>query len=137
MSINTKQKQILRLLFWESTIKCNLNCAHCRRIDSDEASERDITTSQAKNLIEQLSELGKSKPTMPVMVFSGGEPLCREDIFDLISYAKTKELIPALATNGTLIDSKTAGYLTNQEIGLDDKKIQELKETGECFSMPD
>ena len=48
-------KQILRLLFWESTIKCNLNCAYCRRLESNEAAVKDLSTAQAKGLIEQLA----------------------------------------------------------------------------------
>jgi MoaA/NifB/PqqE/SkfB family radical SAM enzyme len=44
-------KQILRLLFWESTIRCNLTCAHCRRLESDEAADTDLSTAQAKVLI--------------------------------------------------------------------------------------
>ena len=100
-----RSKQILRLLFWESTIRCNLTCAHCRRIESDEQAYRDMSTAQAKALIEQLAELGRGQPMMPVLVFSGGEPLCREDLFELIGEARSLGITPALATNGTLIDS--------------------------------
>lgn len=108
MKSTSTPMQMLRLLFWESTIRCNLTCAHCRRVESEETAASDITTSQAKDLIVQLSQLGQKQPMMPVLVFSGGEPLCRADLFDLISYAKSLGLIPALATNGTLIDSTTA-----------------------------
>lgn len=45
-------KQVLRLLFWESTIRCNLACAHCWRLESDEATVRDLSTTEAMNLIE-------------------------------------------------------------------------------------
>jgi radical SAM protein with 4Fe4S-binding SPASM domain len=99
---------MLRLLFWESTIKCNLACAHCRRIDSNEAACKDLSTSQAENLIKQLAALGTNQSMMPVLVFSGGEPLCRNDLFELISHAKSLGIIPALATNGTLIDANIA-----------------------------
>ena len=108
MNSSSVPRQMLRLLFWESTIKCNLTCAHCRRIESEETADKDITTSQAKDLILQLSQLGEKQHVMPVLVFSGGEPLCRGDLFDLVSYAKSLKIIPALATNGTLIDSVTA-----------------------------
>ena len=77
--------RILRLLFWETTIKCNLTCAHCRRIEDDHAVITDLTTRQGVKLIDQLAQVGKSQPMMPVLVFSGGEPLCRDDIFDLIA----------------------------------------------------
>ena len=108
MTETAAYEQILRLLFWESTVKCNLACSHCRRIDSDDAAHRDLTTEQANNLIEQIAELGQKQSLMPILVFSGGEPLCREDLFQLIGKAKSLRVTPALATNGTLIDSTIA-----------------------------
>jgi MoaA/NifB/PqqE/SkfB family radical SAM enzyme len=108
--------QILRLLFWETTIKCNLTCAHCRRLETDEMAVKDLSTQQAKSLIEQLAELGGKQPMIPVLVFSGGEPLCRDDLFELISYAKAAGIIPALATNGTLIDAAVAEQIRNSGI---------------------
>ncbi|MBN2136909.1 MAG: radical SAM protein [Sedimentisphaerales bacterium] len=100
--------RILRLLFWETTIKCNLACAHCRRIEDDDAVVTDLSTEQGMKLIDQLAEIGRDQPMMPVLVFSGGEPLCRNDLFDLIAHARKAGLILALASNGTLIDSSTA-----------------------------
>lgn len=112
----SNHRQMLRLLFWESTIKCNLTCAHCRRIESDDTAYRDLSTEQAGNLIEQLAALGKEQPMMPVLVFSGGEPLCREDLFNLIGKAGSFGIIPALATNGTLVDSTVAGQIRDSGI---------------------
>jgi radical SAM protein with 4Fe4S-binding SPASM domain len=96
----------LRLLFWESTARCNLACAHCRRIETDAAG--DLSTAQARSLIDQLAQIGKEQGLAPVLVFSGGEPLMRSDIFDLIAYAKSVSIVPALATNGTLVDDAVA-----------------------------
>jgi len=103
--------QLLRLLFWESTIRCNLACAHCRRIDDEETACSDLTTEQARGMIEQLAEVGRSQPFMPILVFSGGEPLCRGDIFELIECAGGRGIRAALATNGTLVDESTAGRI--------------------------
>ena len=94
----------LRLLFWESTIKCNLRCAHCRRVEDDDTVDSDMSTAQAKAMIDQLAQLGKNQDFMPILVFSGGEPLCREDIFELIDYGVAQKVKCALASNGTLID---------------------------------
>ena len=102
------KKQLLRLLFWESTIKCNLSCAHCRRIESEETACQDLSTLDAKYLIRQVAILGQEQSIMPVMVFSGGEPLRREDLFELINLTTSLGIIPAIATNGTLIDSDNA-----------------------------
>jgi MoaA/NifB/PqqE/SkfB family radical SAM enzyme len=111
-----RPNQILRLLFWETTIKCNLTCAHCRRLESDEAAFKDLSTAQAKNLIEQLAELGRAQPVMPVLVFSGGEPLCRDDLFELVGQARAAGITPALATNGTLIDAAVAEQIRDSGI---------------------
>jgi radical SAM protein with 4Fe4S-binding SPASM domain len=116
MTKNAGPAKMLRLLFWESTIKCNLACAHCRRIDSDDTAYRDLSTGQAENLIEQLAELGKKQPVMPILVFSGGEPLCRHDLFELIGKARSLGIIPVLATNGTLIDSEVAGRIRDSGV---------------------
>ena len=111
-----QSNQILRLLFWEATIKCNLSCAHCRRLESDEAVATDLSTSQGKDLIEQLAQLGRAQPMMPVLVFSGGEPLCRDDIFELVDYAKSFGIPPALATNGTLINPAIAQKIADSGV---------------------
>lgn len=108
--------RILRLLFWETTIKCNLTCAHCRRLESDEAADKDLSTKQAKDFIEQLGQLGEKQPFKPVLVFSGGEPLCRDDLFELVSFARSLEITPALATNATLIDAAVAEQICDAGI---------------------
>jgi len=96
------------MLFWETTVRCNLACAHCRRLESNEAGIADLSGPQAEGVIEQLAELGRRQPQMPMLVFSGGEPLCRPDLFDLVGAARREGIIPALATNGTLIDDDKA-----------------------------
>lgn len=116
MKDHSKPNQVLRLLFWESTIKCNLTCAHCRRIESDEQADRDFSTEQAKGLIEQLVEIGQGQPMMPVLVFSGGEPLCREDLFQLVKKARSLGITSALATNGTMIDTTVAEQIRDSGI---------------------
>ena len=116
MTEASQARQLLRLLFWESTIRCNLTCAHCRRVESDETAHRDLSTAQAKDLIGQLADLGKGQPMMPVLVFSGGEPLCRGDLFELIRQAGAIGITPALATNGTLIDVSIAGQIRDSGV---------------------
>jgi len=111
-----RSNRILRLLFWETTIKCNLSCAHCRRLESDEAAVTDLSTAQAIDLMEQLAELGRNQPVMPVLVFSGGEPLCRDDLFELVGKARSLGITPALATNGTLINSGVAEQIRDSGI---------------------
>jgi len=94
----------LRLVFWESTAGCNLECVHCRRLEvSRELSRKDLDHRQAMSFIESLPKTGK-----PIVVFSGGEPLMRPDIFGLAQRAKDIDLPTALATNGTPVDDAVA-----------------------------
>lgn len=108
MSQSSAHSHTLRILFWESTVRCNLSCAHCRRIETSETDRVDLTAEQAKRLFDQTAQLGQSQGWMPLMIFSGGEPLCRSDLFDLIENATARNIPCALATNGTLIDETIA-----------------------------
>ena len=102
----------LRLVFWESTVGCNLECIHCRRLEvAHELSKRDMSTEESLAFIRTLPETGK-----PILVFSGGEPLMRPDIFDLAQTARDLGLPTALATNGTLMNEKIAQ--TIKDVGI-------------------
>lgn len=97
----------LRLVFWETTTACNLACAHCRRLEvSRELARDDLTTDEGRRLIDQIAEVG-----MPILVFSGGEPLMRPDWFELAGYARERGLPTALATNGTMVDAPLAARI--------------------------
>ena len=65
----------IRLIFWETTRACNLGCQHCRASASGMRSDDELTTDEAKNFIKETASFSK-----PILVFSGGEPLLREDI---------------------------------------------------------
>jgi radical SAM protein with 4Fe4S-binding SPASM domain len=94
----------LRLVFWETTTGCNLACVHCRRLEvSRDLSCSDLTTAQASAFIRSLPETGR-----PILVFSGGEPLMRPDVFALAEVATDAGLPIALATNGTIMDDAIA-----------------------------
>ncbi|MEE9584228.1 MAG: radical SAM protein [Candidatus Brocadiales bacterium] len=102
----------LRLLFWETTAACNLECIHCRRLDvAKELAEDDLSTEEAFSFIDDLATLGS-----PILVLSGGEPLYRPDIFEIARYARSKGLKVALATNGTLVDEAVARRIVDAEV---------------------
>ena len=95
----------LRLVFWETTPDCNLKCPHCR-VNNSSSPKNLLTTQEAKSFIKQISLFAK-----PILVFSGGEPLLRKDIYELISFTLSLGLKPALATNATLITKSLAQKL--------------------------
>ncbi len=92
-----------RLIFWEVTKGCNLRCIHCRATATELSSTNDLPTTKALNIIKQISQL-----SLPILVLSGGEPLFRDDIFELARYARECGLRVALATNGTLVSKEVA-----------------------------
>ena len=105
-------KNQLRLVFWETTVGCNLECIHCRRLDvSTTLAKDDMTTSEAFAFVDALTEAGR-----PILILSGGEPLFRPDIFEIAKYAVSKGLSVALATNGTLVDDITARKIVDAGI---------------------
>jgi radical SAM protein with 4Fe4S-binding SPASM domain len=102
----------LRLLFWETTAGCNLECIHCRRLDvSKQLMKNDLTTEEAFRFVRDLASFAK-----PILVLSGGEPLFRPDIFQIATCARDCGLPVALATNGTLVDERMAHAIVNAGI---------------------
>ncbi len=116
------------VVVWNCTKRCNLNCVHCYSRSTDEGASGEMTTAEAKAMIDDLSTFG-----VPVILFSGGEPLTRGDLPELAAYAKEKGLRAVISTNGTLIDKKVAATL--KEIGLSyvGISIDGLKEVHDAF----
>ena len=90
------------IISWNTTNACNMYCDHCYR-DAGCQAEEELNTAQAKTLLEQIAKAG-----FKIMIFSGGEPLMRPDIVELVSYATSLGLRPVVGTNGTLITKELA-----------------------------
>jgi len=91
------------IVVWNVTQRCNLACAHCYLDASDRASRDELTTAEAEALIDDLAAMG-----CPVLLFSGGEPLMRPDLFELGRRAIEKGLRAVISSNGTLITPDVA-----------------------------
>jgi 12,18-didecarboxysiroheme deacetylase len=99
------------VVVWNMTRRCNLTCIHCYAHAKAVADQDELTTAEGKALIDDLSAFGA-----PVMLFSGGEPLMREDLPELAEYAVSKGMRAVISTNGTLITADMARTL--KRIGL-------------------
>ncbi len=100
------------VVVWNMTQRCNLKCVHCYAHAVDPSDHEDpISTDKAKEIIDDLAQFGA-----PVMLFSGGEPLVREDLVDLAKYATAQGMRAVISTNGTLITQRKAREL--KEVGL-------------------
>ena len=98
------------IMSWNTTNKCNMFCDHCYR-ESGEQAAGELDTMQAKKLIEEVAKAG-----FKIMIFSGGEPMTRPDIYELIAHARAQGLRPVLGSNGSLITPEAAVKL--KEAGL-------------------
>ncbi len=99
------------VIAFNCTSRCNLYCLHCYSSSQANQKSEELTTAQAKQLLAQLVEVN-----CPVVLFSGGEPLLRGDLFELLAEAKRLGLRTVISSNGTLIDAVTAKQLT--EVGV-------------------
>jgi MoaA/NifB/PqqE/SkfB family radical SAM enzyme len=89
------------------TYKCQCNCVHCSAGRHKKVNIPELSTEEAKRVIEESQELGVS-----IIAFTGGEPLLREDIFELISHVNQKKAVPILFTNGLLLTQENIDKLS-------------------------
>jgi len=104
------------VVVWNCTRQCNLKCIHCYANADDGISSQKMDTAAGEVFIRDLADFG-----VPVILFSGGEPLLRKDLFHLAALARDYGIRIALSTNGTLIDQETAGRLSHSgfaEVGI-------------------
>ena len=101
------------VVFWNLTDRCNLACAHCySRSGPTCGTEEELSTGEALTLIEDFAAAG-----VPLILFSGGEPLLREDLPELARAAANRGIRTALSTNGTLITADAARMIRDCRIG--------------------
>ncbi len=93
----------LRMIAWEITRSCNLSCVHCRAAAQYGPYPHEFSTQECKALIDEIVTFSN-----PVIILTGGEPLMREDIFEVAQYGTDKGLRMVMATNGTLITPEIA-----------------------------
>ena len=96
----------LQMVAWEITRSCNLFCAHCRSSSVADIYKDELSTEECFRLIDGIIEVGR-----PTLILSGGEPLMRQDVFLIASYAVDNGLRVAMGTNGTLITEDVATKL--------------------------
>jgi heme b synthase len=95
-----------RLIAWELTRACVLNCRHCRAAATPHAGAEEFSTEEVFRVLANVADFAK-----PLMILTGGEPLLREDIFEIIARARDLDLPVALATCGTTLDPTKARRL--------------------------
>jgi radical SAM protein with 4Fe4S-binding SPASM domain len=113
-------------LQWDSTNDCNLDCIHCYHPKHIQ-DESLMSLEDSKNMLDDLSNTAKRWSMVPRISISGGEPLMRGDLLEILYYAKERSVITAILTNGILITSKKAKEIYGVgvrriQVSLDGKK---------------
>ncbi len=116
------------VVVWNSTRTCNLTCRHCYMSSDAKKYQNELTTVEAKQFIDDLAEFN-----VPVLLFSGGEPLIRPDFFELATYAAEKGVRPTLSTNGTLITREVAQKIKDIGVGYVGISLDGLREVNDKF----
>jgi radical SAM protein with 4Fe4S-binding SPASM domain len=98
---------------WEMTAACNLHCIHCHTSGGKPAAD-ELTTEEGKRLLDQLAEVSEFR----MMAFTGGEPLVRDDLYELLGYAQALGFTNTIATNATLIDHAVACRLRRNGVAI-------------------
>src|SRR5687768_4861743 len=86
------------IVVWNLTRTCNLKCVHCYTDSDAQKYSDELSTDEAKAVLDDLAAF-----KVPAVLFSGGEPMVRKDLFELAEYARGLGLHVVLSTNGTLI----------------------------------
>jgi len=100
--VDTKKSLIvppLRMIAWEVTRTCNLNCVHCRASADLGTHPGELSREECWRLIDDIASFSK-----PVVILTGGEPLLRDDIFEIAAYGNKRGLRMVMAVNGTLLN---------------------------------
>ena len=99
------------VVVWNMTRRCNLRCVHCYAKSEDLNYDNELSHEQSLSMMDDLAEFG-----VPVLLFSGGEPLTHPRLMEYAHYAVQKGMRAVISTNGTLISREKAKAL--KEVGL-------------------
>ncbi len=98
-SLQTTHQHLPRLIAWELTRTCRLNCRHCRAAAENRHYDNELTTNQCFQLLDNIAAFSQ-----PIIILTGGEPMLRADLYDIADHGNSLGLRMVLATCGTLID---------------------------------
>lgn len=116
------------VVVYNCTRRCNLRCVHCYSASADVPCADELTGDEARALLDDLARFGA-----PVVLFSGGEPLMRPDLLELIAHARAAGLRAVISTNGTLITSDLADRLAVAGLSYVGVSLDGLGGTNDAF----
>ncbi len=127
-SVPKQASQRRPIVVWNITRSCNLKCIHCYNDSGLNKPSRELTTNEAKAVLNDLMQFG-----VPSVLFSGGEPLMRPDLFELIEYVGKRNLRTVISTNGTLITADTAKKIKDNGVSYVGVSLDGIGEVNDKF----
>jgi 12,18-didecarboxysiroheme deacetylase len=125
LQFSTDKKPVV---VWNVTRRCNLKCVHCYAHARDENFPDELSTAEGKSVLDDLAQFGA-----PVVLFSGGEPLMRQDLIELADYAVGRGMRAVISTNGTLITPSVAQQLKSVGLSYVGISLDGLQEVNDRF----
>ena len=116
------------VMTWNTTRTCNLRCVHCYSDSETKAYNGELTHEEALKMLDDMAEYG-----VPILLFSGGEPLMRKRVFELMAYSRKIGVRPTLSTNGTLISRQVAENMKKAGLGYAGISMDGYGDTNDKF----
>lgn len=123
-----ENEEVKPIVVWNITRRCNLKCRHCYSESEDRSYAGEFSPDEVVKVLDELVRF-----RVPVLLFSGGEPLIRPDILNLIKKSRERGLRPVVSTNGTLIDRKKARGLREAGVAYVGVSLDGLEEKNDFF----
>ena len=137
MELNAQLKEIqrerheLKMLFWETTLRCNAKCKHCGSRAGEGQYEDELTTDEIKKAFEQIAT--DFDPRLMWVYVTGGEPLVRKDLSEVMEYATGLGFHWGMTTNGMLFNDQNINDLRRAKLEAVSISIDGLEKTHDTF----
>ena len=128
---NLRQNPVLRNLFWETTLSCNAKCKHCGSSAENKTYEGELTTDEIKKVLKDVADKYDARGIM--LNITGGEPLIRKDLFEVMKYAKSLGFNWGMTTNGMLMNKEMIEKIKDAEMSTISVSIDGLEDTHDDF----
>ncbi|MDA3808895.1 MAG: radical SAM protein [Spirochaetaceae bacterium] len=130
---HTEKKYIPRLVAWETTRRCPLNCRHCRASAMDKKYAGELTTEESFRLLDNIASFSK-----PIIILTGGEPMARQDIYEIAKYGTSLGLRMVMAPCGIFMNEQNVQQMIDAGIKRISLSIDgHDKETHDAFRQVD
>ena len=126
-----RREHVLNYLFWECTLNCNFFCEHCGSNAGKKVHDDELTTEEIKKTFKDVAD--KYDASKIMIAVTGGEPMLRPDLFEVMDYANNLGFPWGMVTNGYLVDEQAVQNMKKSGMKTVVVSIDGLGETHDKF----